>query len=398
MFTTQKLQRNVDAAETTAATEQVTPQVAANPFDENTWVTPEKLAQVTPTIAQENLEGKVETAIETKTQPNYNDFVKNEFGFDSIEVAKQEFENYKKLKETPPTSQELKFENEQSKKVFEALKEGKIDDVYEFLATQKKVDKLLNAEVNESTAAELVKLAMQQKYKEIGLTEDEINYKFNQQFNLPKQPKQGLDETDDEYQETLKEWQENVDKVKQALIIEGKVAKQEIAKIKSDLVLPTIEQKVQEQTIDPKEVEKLEVIRKQYESSLEIEGKNFNGISVTAKCGDAELPIAFTPTEEYKNSLTNRLKDFTYDEYFNSRWINTDGTVNVSKVMNDIHLLENQEAAFQKVANESAAKMFEYIKKTTSNIKLENEPNKGTFQPTAKSSLEVFAEGVWNDK
>jgi hypothetical protein len=238
---------------------------------------------------------------------------------------------------------------------------------------------------------------MQQKYKDFGLTEDEINYKFNQQFNLPKQPKQGYEETDDEYEETLREWKLSVDSIKQGMVIEAKLAKQEIAKIKSELVLPTIEQKVQEQTIDPKEVEKLEVIRKQYESSLDIEGKNFNGISLTAKCGDAELPISFTPTEEYKSNLTNRLKDFTYDEYFNGRWVNQDGTVNVSKVMNDIHLLENQEAAFQKVANESAAKMFEYIKKTSSNIKL-NEPNRGTFEPAAKTSLETFADGVWNDR
>jgi hypothetical protein len=359
-----------------------------NAFDETTWVS-KPLEQVTPTIAQENLDGKDKTAIETKIEPNYNDWVKTEFGFDSVEVAKTEFDNYKKIKEATP---QLKFENEQSEQVFNLLKDGKTDEVYSYLDKQKKIDKILNADITESNAEDIIKLSMQNKYKD--LTADEIDYQFNKQFKLPKKPSQSLDQTDDEYEDVLKDWTSECNEVKKGIIIEAKLAKPEIAKLKSELVLPTIEPKPQNQP-SQEDLQKIEKWQKDYESSVEAEYKNFNGVNVTAKCGDAELPITYSPTDEDKTALRNNLLDFDAVKYLEQRWVDaTSQTVDVKKAISELYFLENKDAILQKVANESAAKMLEFIKKTNSNIQLEN-TGKPNPVITDKSDAQTLHDKIW---
>lgn len=358
----------------------------SNPFDDKTW-----LEQ--PNLSQENLAANAEPIIENSKEPNYNDWVKTEFGFDSVEVAKQEFDNYKKIKES--TSQEIKFENEQSEKVFKSLKEGKIDDVYEFLATQKKIDKILNAEISENNAEEIIKLSMQNKYKD--LTADEIDYQFNREFKFPKKPSQGLDETDDEYETSINDWSNECNEITKGMIIQAKLAKPEIAKLKSELVLPTLESKSTNQPTQ-EELQNIEKWQKDYESSVEAEYKVFDGVSIIAKCGDAELPISYQPTETDKTALKDRLMDFDAVKYMGDRWIEqTTNTVNVKKAIGDLYFLENKDAILQKVANDAAAQMFEHIKKQASNIQLNTNTQK-SFSPEAKSKIETFAEGIWNDK
>jgi len=376
-------------AEALSETQVEQPQVVtqqSNPFDDKTW-----LEQ--PNLSQENLAANAEPIIENSNEPNYNDWVKTEFGFDSVEVAKQEFDNYKKIKESTP--QEIKFENEQSEKVFKSLREGKIDDVYEFLATQKKVDKILNAEISENNAEEIIKLSMQNKYKD--LTADEIDYQFNREFKFPKKPSQGLDETDDEYEESINDWSNECKEITKGMIIQAKLAKPEIAKLKSELVLPTLESKPTNQPTQ-EELQNIEKWQKDYESSVEAEYKVFDGVSITAKCGDAELPISYQPTETDKTALKDRLLDFDAVKYMGDRWIEpTTNTVNVKKAIGDLYFLENKDAILQKVANDAAAQMFEHIKKQASNIQL-NTNTQTSFQPNVKSKIETFAEGVWNDK
>ena len=47
-----------------------------------------------------------------------NDWLKREFEVEDVNIIKQEREAYKKLKETPPAPEEIKFANEQSKHRF----------------------------------------------------------------------------------------------------------------------------------------------------------------------------------------------------------------------------------------------------------------------------------------
>lgn len=369
-----------------------------SPFDDTSWVEPEKLSSQTQSIAQENLDVSRETTnenAEQKNEPNYNDWVKQEFGYDSVEVAKQELEQLKKLKEQTPTKEEIKFANEESERIYKSLTEGKVDELYDFLNKQKKIDRVLNEEINENNAEEIIKLNMQNKYKD--LTADEIDYQFNREFKFPKKPSQTLDQTDDEYEETLTEWQNECKEIQKGMIIQAKLAKPEIAKLKSELVLPTISTQPQNQPTK-EELELAEKWQKDYESSVEAEYKVFDGVKITAKCGDAELPISYMPTENDKVALKDKLLDFDAVKYLEQRWVEpTNQTVNVKKAISDLYFLDNKDAILQKVANDAAAQMFEHITKQSRNIQLQTNTQQ-TFQPTAKSNLETFAEGIWNDR
>src|SRR5262249_29869364 len=134
----------------------------------------------------------------------------------------------------------MEFENEASEKIFKALQAGKLADVYNYLDRSQKIDAYLAKELNDSSAADIVKLGMQLKYKD--LTPAEIDYKFNKQFSLPSRPVQETEEAPEAYSQRLSAWEAQVQDKKMELMIEAKLARPELEGTKSKLVLPEIEQ------------------------------------------------------------------------------------------------------------------------------------------------------------
>ena len=99
-----------------------------------------------------------------------NQFVKERFGFESVEQAEEEFKRFKEPKE------EFKFQDDMSKTLFDAIKEGKTDDVYQILNQQKRLDKLISNELTPDLAVDIIKTNIQNKYKD--LTSDEVDLLF----------------------------------------------------------------------------------------------------------------------------------------------------------------------------------------------------------------------------
>ena len=64
-------------------------------------------------------------------------YLKQQLGYDDWEIAKQDIDALRKIKETASTPEEIKFANEQSKKLYEYLKEGKEDEVAEYVSARK---------------------------------------------------------------------------------------------------------------------------------------------------------------------------------------------------------------------------------------------------------------------
>src|SRR5690606_7235792 len=91
---------------------------------------------------------------------------KEKFGYQSVEDALKEIEELRNLKEKPPVV-DVEFENEQSEKLFKALREGKMNEVYQVLEQQQKLERLTSAEINKENADEIIKLGMQIKYKDL---------------------------------------------------------------------------------------------------------------------------------------------------------------------------------------------------------------------------------------
>lgn len=162
---------------------------------------------------------------------------KEKFGYDSPEAAIQDIEALRAFRASPPPA-EIKFENDLSKQVAQALQAGKMKEVYDVLHQQMQIDRLTGGEVNDDMATEIVKYGMQLKYKD--LSPAEINYKFNKQFGLPPKPALQQGEDQEEYDARVATWQSIVDDRKMELTIEAKTMRPDLAAAKSKLVFPTI--------------------------------------------------------------------------------------------------------------------------------------------------------------
>ncbi len=198
------------------------------------------IAAKTQEQGQEGGEGQQQQAAVIE-QPVFSfEQLKEKFKYEKPEDVFTEIEALRAFKNAPPSnSVDIEFANEKSEKLFKAWQAGKVDEVFDYINQERKIDKLIGAEVTKDTANDIIKLGMQLKYQIEGLTPEEINYKFNKQYGLPKEP-QG-DPEDDEFKEKHEVWKEQVADIETSKIIDAKVAKRELEAAKTKLVLPEIE-------------------------------------------------------------------------------------------------------------------------------------------------------------
>ena len=153
---------------------------------------------------QEQVQETVQEPVQNTTSFDPNQFIKERFGYDSVEEAEQEF---KKLKEKPAENN-FEFKDGVSKTLFDAIKEGKTDDVYNILNQQKRLEKLTSSELTPNLAVDIIKTNIQNKYKD--LNQDEVDLLFYDQYFVPLKPEQGYDETDEDYAGKVKTLQSQV--------------------------------------------------------------------------------------------------------------------------------------------------------------------------------------------
>lgn len=171
--------------------------------------------------------------------------LKEKYGYDTIETAVKEIEDLRQFKAAPPVA-EIKYENEKSQKIVKALQSGDYDGVYEALRQERALNSLTTAEVTEENAEAIIKLAMELKYKDQNLSPAEINYKFNKQYAIPKEPVMGDSELQEEFEQRKAAWEEQVADIKMSKIIDAKLARPELEKAKSKIVIPEVAASVDE--------------------------------------------------------------------------------------------------------------------------------------------------------
>jgi len=319
---------------------------------------------------------------DNQQQPDYSNFnpdsfIKERFGFDTVDEAEEEFIRLIEEREQSPS---FDFSDDVSRTLFDAIREGKTDEVYQILNEQKKLDKLTSSELTTEIAAEIVKTNIQNKFKD--LSADEVDLLFYDQFFVPLKPEQGYDETDEDYAEKLKTWQAQADYTEKRLMIEAKVLRPEIAKLKSEIKLPDIYNEAGREAEYQEEFEYLQQARSVYERTLDSEFQSFNGFNVSVKDDDVEIPISFNVAEDERLALKQELSDFDGEAYLENRWFNEEGKPNVRQIMADKYVLENLPRILQKVANEAASQRLLAHLKKSGNINLNQTP---TPQGTAPS-------------
>ena len=337
--------------------------------------------QQAPPPQEETRVEEPSSAPQTSFDPNQ--FVKERFGYETVEQAEEEFKRFKEPKD------EFKFQDDISKTLFDAIKEGKTDHVYEILNQQKKIDKLISSELTPDLAVDIIKTNIQNKYKD--LTSDEVDLLFYDQYFVPSKPEQGYDESDDDYATKVKTWQSQVDYLDKKMMIEAKVIRPELTKLKSELTLPDIYGEAQQEAESKEEVEKMQQARSIYERTLDSDFQSFSGFSVSVKDEDVEIPISFNVAEDERLAMKNSLTDFDSDSYFGERWFAEDGKPKVQQMMADKYLLENYNKILQKVANEAASqRMLAHLKKT-GNININQPTPQGTPTPNANAERDRLA-------
>jgi hypothetical protein len=317
----------------------------------------------------QNEEPKVQESNQSFDQ---NQFFKDRFGYETVEDFENEF---KKFKETPA----FEFKDEISKTLFDAIREGKADDVYEVLNQQKRLEKLTTSELNSEIAAEIVKTNIKNKHK--GLSNEDVELLFYDQFFVPLKPEQGYDESDNDYAAKVNQWQSQVDYTERRLMIEAKVLKPEIEKLRSEITLPDIYNETGRQAESQAEFEVMQEARSIYERTLDSDFQSFNGFSVSVKDEDVEIPISFNVAEEERLEMKNDLMDFDSDSYLENRWFTKEGKPNIQQIMADKYLLENREKIFSKIANEAASQRLLAHLKKNGNININQTPTPQGAKP-----------------
>ena len=354
-----------------------------NPFLDENVPQVQQAVEVAPTAtnepnneqqsAQVNQEGQNSVSQPSVFDPN--SFMKERFGFDTVDEAE---ETFSRLIEENERNQ-FQFKDDISKTLFDAIREGKADDVYEVLNQQKKLEKLTTSELTSEIAAEIVKTNIKNKHK--ALSNEDVELLFYDQFFVPLKPEQGYDESDDDYAAKVNQWQSQVDYTERRLMIEAKVLKPEIEKLRSEITLPDIYNESGREAESQAEFEIMQEARSIYERTLDSDFQSFNGFNVSVKDEDVEIPISFNVAEEERLAMKNDLEDFDTDLYFENRWFNKEGKPNVQQIMADKYLLENREKIFSKIANEAASQRLLAHLKKNGNININQTPTPQGAKP-----------------
>lgn len=344
--------------------------------------------KVTPVVEEKKVEAQVFDA---------NGYVKSKFGWETEEAG---IEELKTLREKVQAPAEIKFANEQSKKVFDYIKEGKEDELQVYLTNKKQLERAEKLDLtNSKDAAEVIRLNLQYKYPD--LTLDEITDIFQETYVKPAKPIQTVAQTTEEYQSEMDEWNQQCQAIDKRIIREAKMAKPDLAKYKSELVLPDIPKVSQEQqqaAPTPEELAQAAKIKGDYMKTMGTALETFSGYNATYKDAEVEIPIAYKPSKEESAALMPALEKIytSYDSYFGPRWTNADGSLNTAKVAEDIHLLENKGSILQKLVNESGAQRIIHERKVKSNIEVDGGQQQRTFIPDEKALQTKKEDAIWS--
>lgn len=290
-----------------------------------------------------------ETTIDAPTSTVSFDTLKEKFSYENPEAAIKEIEELRAFKSNPVA--EIEFENEASKKLFEAIKGGKQKEAYAILAEQDILESFTSVEVTKDNAADIIKLGMKYKYKD--LTPSEIDYKYKKQFSLPKEPIQNSDELDEDFLIRQNDWKSNVSDIEMERIMEAKLIKPELESRKTKLILPDIEADIDADYTNWKNSQ-AETAKVQAET--ETAYKTFTPKSIETKINfnDEANKVAFEyqyePTAE---DLSKTVEMVTDINKFYNLFIGQDGKPDRQGFLRAIHFAVNSDKILMGAMNQS---------------------------------------------
>lgn len=232
--------------------------------------------------------------------------------------------------------QEINFANDISKKVFEYLKEGKVDEFVNIYQEQKKLGSL-----DSMSADDVLKLKM--KHENPELSDEEIEEEFNYKYGLTEPD---IDEDLDSPEEIAKEKKRferekiNMERLKKKDL---KEAKEFLNGKKSEIVLPDIKQSSTPEAKVNNEAEEAEIkqYRDKYLSTINTTLDDIVGFENKYKDSELEFTTTYVLDGSDKQALKQKLENFTLQDYFVPRYIDEQGNFDTESIAHDLYVLDN---------------------------------------------------------
>jgi len=340
------------------------------------------------------------------TQPPENeiavpvDWLKKEFEIEDPAILKAGMEELKTLKAIPPKAEEIKFADEQSKQIYELLREGgdKKKEVLQILKTQEQIETIASLDVNKNNAEDIIKLQI--KLKNPQLSKEDIDFEYSQNYGIPKEPVQRKLEEDDEFEERMGEWRDKVAMMERKREVSAKIAQPELLKFKSELVLPPINKGTTANQNQPTPEEKAEFdkAKESFLQSAKQTVDGFSGFATQVKDKDVDYSVSYAPSTEEKKLLSDNLtrlaeSGFDANTLFAERWydVNTK-TFKIDQMTKDLSRIFIGENSDKKLAADAANKRLETYLAEKKNVKFSQGNEGSTFNPDTKTKSEKLAE------
>lgn len=360
--------------------------------DTKTDVDPIKVPDIPEIIVPEiNIDTTIAVSSEDNTQKseeqdeivNADEYLKSTLGFDNWETAKTEVEELRKFKANP-TSTELKFENENSKKLFDAIKANKTDDIYEILNTQKRL-----SDADNMLAKDVIKLHIEQTNKHF--KQADVEDVFEEKYAFPSKPIQALDEEDNEYNSRLTTYNNVVEKINRKIDRDAVTAKIELAKLKTELKLPEIPETENPEQENYKTYQANLQIAEQERIVLEesLSKLKEKDISIKLNFNDEASKMKFDIDFQADKDGFSKARDaaYNYTNFLAKNYYKEDGSPIVDKLTKDIYIAQNLDKVITESVKQAVTATKSWFLKNQKNIGDGIQKNYNTLQPDGTQKL-----------
>jgi len=261
-----------------------------------------------------------------------------------------------------PVSQEINFANETSKKVFEYLKEGKVDEFMSVYQQQKQLEN-----VDKLDSDNVLKLKL--KFENPDLTDAELQDEFDSRYGV-EQPDidEDLDDPAD-IEKAKKRYEREVSAMERLKKKDLKEAKSFLQEKKQEIVLPDIQSsKTQQQEAQGQEVDEVAIkeYRDKYLNSIPKTIDEIVGFESKYKDSELEFNTTYVIDANEKQALKDKMQNFTLQDYFVPRYINEEGNFDTESIAHDLYVLENfdkiVEAHVSQAVNQAKAMFVKGLK------------------------------------
>lgn len=298
-----------------------------------------------------------------------------------------------------PTPAELAFENEESRKLAQYIKDGKLDDVRQVLNDQHRLSNL-----DKVSDADAIKLQLE--FKNSNFDHNDIAEEFESKYKAEKPEVPSEDDYIDDdaykiavksYDKEMKSYEKQQAKLDRQLKLDAAEARSELSSLKSNIVLPdiTTAQQANLQT-SPDEATLLAQAQEAakwknlYDTSLEKSASEFTTIpfKIDDEGVKVDVSYAIDPTE-----VANMKKDLMEKDLVNdvllSRYIKGDA-YDTNQLVSDVYLLNNWGKIMANTIKQAIAQDRKAQLAAQKNVNLDG-GQRNDFTPSKEAELKEFS-------